>query len=205
MIVLTFTLAFSVAKRTANYAQPIPENFGSELFFSVLGVTVAWGLIEGLMLVLLAMLARGQKHRFLQEIQAADSDEEAIWVIADEFDFTLEPVASEEKRYLLYEDVLEHLRESEPRPVGLQRSDVTEALSMVLVYLIAALPSLTPLWLLRNEPLAALRVSNIVSFVMLFFLGYRWGYYTGASRWRTGLLLVLFGVILMAIAIPLGG
>ncbi len=40
---------------------------------------------------------------------------------------------------------------------------------------------------------------------MLFFLGYRWGNYTGSNPWKTGVLLFIAGVILMAIAIPLGG
>lgn len=115
------------------------------------------------------------------------------------------PVASEEKRHLLYEDVLDHLRDSEPRPVGFQRSNLIEALGYTLVALIAALPSLAPLWLLRNDPLLALRASNIVSFIMLFVLGYRWGRYTGANPWKIGALLVFAGVLLMAIAIPLGG
>jgi hypothetical protein len=205
LMVLTFTLAFTVIKRWPDYDEPIPDSFGTELFFAVLGAIVAWALIDGLMLVLLAMLARGEKHRFLQALQAADSDEEAVAVIADEFDFVLEPIASEKKRHLLYADVLEHLRDSQPRPVSFQIGDLVEASGVVLAYIVAALPALLPLWLLRDHPLAALRAANIVCFVMLFILGYRWGVYTGANRWKTGLLLPAFGIILMAIAIPLGG
>lgn len=205
LIVLTFTLAFTVIKRWPGYNQPIPDGFGSELFVAVLGAAVAWALIDGLMLALLSVLERGEKHRFLQALQAAHSDEEAVEVIADEFDFVLEPIASEQKRYLLYGDVLEHLRDSQPRPVGFQREDFVEGLGTALVAIAAAAPSLLPLWLWRNDPLAALRVSNIVSFIMLFILGYRWGLYTGANPLKVGALLVVAGVLLMAIAVPLGG
>lgn len=205
LIVLSFTLAFSVIKRWQGYNQPIPEDFSTELFYAVLGAAVAWALIDGLMLALLSMLERSEKHRFLQALQAANSDEEAVEVIADEFDFVLEPVASETKRQRLYADVLEHLRDSQPRPVGFQREDFVEALGTALVAMAAAAPSIVPLWLLRDDPLAALRGANIVSFVMLFILGYRWGVYTGANRWKIGLLLPAFGLALLAIAIPLGG
>lgn len=205
LIVLTFTLTFTVIKRWPGYNQPIPEGFSTELFYAVLGASVAWALIDGLMLALLSLLERSEKHRFLQALQAADSDEDSLAVIADEFDFVLEPIASETKRHQLYADVLEHLRDSQPRPVGFQREDFIEALGTALVAMLAVLPSLLPLWLLRDDPLAALRGANIVSFVMLFILGYRWGVYTGANRWRTGLLLPSFGLVLMAIAIPLGG
>lgn len=205
LIVLSFTLAFSVIKRWPGYNQPIPEDFSIELFYAVLGAAVAWALIDGLMLALLSMLERSEKHRFLQALQAADSDEEAVEVIADEFDFVLEPVAGEEKRQLLYADVLEHLHDSQPQPVGFQREDFVEALGTALVAMAAAAPSIVPLWLLRDDPLAALRGANIVSFIMLFILGYRWGVYTGANRWKIGLLLPAFGLVLLAIAIPLGG
>lgn len=205
LIVLTFTLAFDVIMRLPGYDEPIPEDFGTELFTAVLGATVAWAVIDGIMLALLSMLERGQKHRFLQELQATETDEEALSVIADEFDYLLEPIAGEGNRQLLYRDVLEHLRDSQPRPVGFQRDDIVEALGTALVAMIAVLPSLVPLWLLRQDPLPALRASNIVSFIMLFILGYRWGVHTGASRWKTGLMLVSFGLILMIIAIPLGG
>lgn len=205
LIVLSFTLAFSVSKRWSDYNQPIPESFSTELFYTVLGAAVAWALIDGLMLALLSMLERSEKHRFLQALQAANSDEEAVEVIADEFNFVLEPVASEKKRQLLYADMLEHLRDSQPRPVGFQREDFVEALGTALVAMIAAAPSILPLWLLREDPLAALRGANIVSFVMLFALGYRWGVYTGANRWKIGLLLPSFGLALVAIAILLGG
>lgn len=205
LMVLTFTLAFSAIEGVPGYNQPIPDGFGTELFFAVLGAAVAWALIDGLMLALLSMFGRSEKHRFLQALQAADSDEEAVSVIADEFDFILEPIASEKKRFLLYADVLEHLRDSQPRPVRFQRDDFVQAFGTVFVAIFAALPALVPLWLLRDNPPVALRTANAVSFIMLFFLGYRWGFYTSANRWKTGLLLLAFGVLLMAIAIPLGG
>ena len=51
----------------------------------------------------------------------------------------------------------------------------------------------------------AIRVSNVVSFVVLFIAGYQWGKHTGANPWRTGLLLFAVGAIMVLIAIPLGG
>ena len=51
----------------------------------------------------------------------------------------------------------------------------------------------------------ALRVSNLIALVMLFFLGYWLGRHGGYRPWRTGSSMVLLGVVLVGIAIALGG
>ena len=75
----------------------------------------------------------------------------------------------------------------------------------MLVAILAVLPSLTPFILFRNDHNLAIRVSNVISFAVLFYSGYEWGKYTGAYPLKTGLLLVAVGVLLVAIAIPFGG
>jgi VIT1/CCC1 family predicted Fe2+/Mn2+ transporter len=125
--------------------------------------------------------------------------------IADEFNYILEPITGENQRQALYQDILDHLRDSQPCQIGLKREDFTGALAGVLVAVIAVLPSLVPFVLLRDNYALAIRVSNVVSFIVLFASGYYWGKYTDAHPWKTGLVLVGIGVLLVAIAIPLGG
>ncbi len=36
-------------------------------------------------------------------------------------------------------------------------------------------------------------------------MGYGWGKYIGAAPWKLGLALPMIGVVMMAVAIPLGG
>lgn len=205
LIVLTLTLAFTVIEHWPEIEQPLPPSFGVDLFYAGLGAATAGALIDGVMMILLSLLERGEKHRFLQTLQAAGSDEESMEVIAEELDTVLEPIAGEARRRELYADVLEHLRDSQPQPVGMQREDFVEALGAALVAFLAVLPALAPLWLLRDYPLTALRSANIVSFITLFILGFLWGRYTSANPWKIGVLLVLVGALLVAIAIPLGG
>ncbi len=117
----------------------------------------------------------------------------------------LEPITGEEQRRLLYADILDHLRDSRPQPVMLTREDLYGALACVVVALLAVLPSLLPLVLLRDYSWVAIRTSNFISIVVLFVTGYRWGKYSGGGPIKTGLLLAAMGVMLAAIAIPLGG
>lgn len=205
LILLTFTLAFRIFKLGG---APDPSDPGvamTELFVAALGATVAWGLIDGLMHVLLEIFQRGERHRLLQLIQTAESERAGVAVIAEELDYVLEPIADESDRTALYHSVFARLQASQPRPVGIKRSDLAGALGCVIVSVLAVLPSLLPLILIRSDPNLAIRVSNSVSFVVLFIAGYRWGQYTGADPLRTGLLLVVVAVLMVAIAIPLGG
>lgn len=87
----------------------------------------------------------------------------------------------------------------------LKREDLTGGAASVLVALLAVTPSLLPFLLFRAEHILAIRVSNVISFLVLFYSGYEWGKYTGTNPLKTGLLLVAVGVLLVAIAIPFGG
>ncbi len=205
LIVLTFTLAFRIFVLGSNPGQGVSAEHANELLIGAIGATVAWGVIDGTMYALFSMFERGEKHRVLVHIQAATTRQEGIEAVADELDHILEPILQREKRNLLYADVLEHLHDSQPQPVGLTREDLAGALGSVLVAIVAVLPSLAPLVLLRGDYALAIRLSNVVSFVVLFVAGYQWGKYTGASPWKTGLLLLAVAALMVAIAILLGG
>jgi hypothetical protein len=203
LILLTFTLAFRIFK--LNPADAVTPEYVNELLVAALLATVAWGVIDGIVYVLTEVLERGERHRILWHIQSADTEEEAAAAMADEFDYILEPITGEAQRDVLYRDVLDHLRDSRPQPVKLKREDFIGALACVLVAIIAVTPSLIPFVLLRDDPALAIRISNVISFGVLFYSGYEWGKYTGTSRIKTGLVLVAVGVLLVAIAIPFGG
>lgn len=205
LILLTFTLAFRLIRLSGNADQALPDGSANELLIGALGAILAWGIIDGVMYALLSVFARGESHRLLRNIQAAESEQEAVGVIADELDYFLEPISEESVRQGLYRSVLEHLRDSQPRKIGLTGEDFTGALAHVLVAFIAVLPSLAPLVLLGQNYDLAISVSNLVSFVVLFIVGYRWGKYTGGNPWKTGLLLMAVAVIMVLIAILLGG
>ncbi len=205
LILLTFTLAFRIFKLGPDPGQPVTAEYVNELLIAAVGATLAWGMIDGLMYALMAVFERGERHRLLQHIQVADTEQEAVNALAAELDHILEPITGDNQRQSLYLDILEHLRHGQPQPVGLQREDFAGAAGSVLVAVVAVLPSLVPLVLLRGDYELAIRVSNVVSFSVLFGAGYRWGKHTGTNPWKTGMLLATVGLIMVLIAIPLGG
>lgn len=205
LIVLSFTLAFRIFKLGELGGQQPTNQDVRDLLYAAMGATLAWGLIDGVMYVLMEVFQRSERHRLLRQLQSAESDQEGVRVVADELDYILEPISGEGDRQTLYRSIYHQLRGGEPRPVGFKREDFTGALGCVVVALLAVAPSLATLALLREQGTLAIRASNIVSFIVLFATGYQWGQYTGASPWRTGLLLVAVAALMVGIAIPLGG
>ncbi|MCC6167205.1 MAG: hypothetical protein IT329_08270 [Caldilineaceae bacterium] len=205
LILLTFTLAYRMIRLGGAEDSSLTDEYANSLLIAAFGATVAWGIIDGIMHVLVSVLERGESYRFLRKIQAAGTEQGGVEVIAEEVDYLLEPITSSGERQMLYRSVLPHLREGRPRKIGVKLEDFAGALGCVVVAVIAVLPSLVPFLLLRGNYYLAIRLSNVVSFIMLFVAGYFWGAYTGSSPVKTGLLLVMAGVLMMLVAIPLGG
>jgi hypothetical protein len=205
LIFLIFTLAFRFIW-FAGDTEYIHSPAGvKELLTGALGAVLAWGIIDGVMYLLISMFERDEKHHLLRKVQAAASDEEAIELIADDLDYILEPITSENDRQALYTSILGQLKQNTPRQIGLKKEDFINALGHVLVAIAAVIPSAIPLFVLQGNYDLAIWVSISVSFLMLFLAGFYWGRYTGTSTWKTGLILAGIAGVLVLIAIPLGG
>lgn len=205
LILLIYLLAFSIIILSGTPQQAPSHEVVNDMLFGVLGAVIAWGLIDGIMYALLSMFERGERHRLLRDVQAARTEEEAVDIIAEDLDYMLEPITGENERKALYHSIFIHLVNSKPRNIGFKFEDFTGVLGHVLVAIIAVIPSLLPFLVLRHDYDLALRISFLVSFSVLFAAGYRWGSYTGANPWKTGLLLMSVAAGLVLIAILLGG
>ncbi len=205
LIVLTFTLAIRVADANTWLGPTTGSALARQLFVAAFGCALAWGLIDGVMYVLTAVFERGQKRRLFRSIRDTATEEEGIATLAGELDDRLEPITDAGERQSLYRAIYRRLQDTHPLPVGFEREDVAGALGVVLIALAAALPVVLPLWLFAGNPVLAIRLSNLVGLALLFWLGFRWGKYAGTRPLKTGVLLLLVGVVMMVVAIPLGG
>ncbi len=200
LFALLFTLGYGIFIHISGANLSFSSGYGMDLFIAILGAVTAWGIIDGVMYVMTNVFQRGERHRLLQSLQMADSTETAIEIMADELDFILEPITTDEQRHDLYLDISNHLCKGQPQKVGLQQEDVLGALATVLVSVLAVLPSLLPFLVLPNNTMLAIRISNLVSFVILFGMGYSWGKYTHTNPWRTGMFLIILGLIMALVA-----
>jgi hypothetical protein len=205
LFALLFTLSYAILIYHGAIGSNLSSGYGQELFLAILGAVTAWGIIDGVLYVLAEVLARSERYRLLQYIQTSDSEEEAATAIADELDFILEPITSDEQRHDLYHGMLAYLSQAEPQAIGLQREDVVGAVAAALLSVVAVLPSLLPLLLVPDNFALAIRISNVVSFLVIFATGYSWGIHTDTNPWKTGLLLASVCLAMVLVAMLLGG
>lgn len=204
LIVMTFTMAYR-AIDVSTLSQMDVSDAVVSLGLAAFGCAVAWGIIDGAMFVLLGMMERGENSRLLKKVKAAPDERTAINTISKQLDDTLEAVMSDDERQELYRQAYVRMRDNEPKHVGFKRDDFYGAVGVVLVAILATLPIVIPIFVFRNDVNLAVRASNLMAIVMLFLFGYRWGKHAGNKPIRVGLLLAAFGVVVVLVAIPLGG
>ena len=197
IMTLTYTLGTSVATGTT-------EGAWSALFTATVGCNVAWGAIDGVFLILGRLFDRGRLARLDRAIANSRDDGAAIRVVAGELDPTLASISSDADRLALYRDVVGRVLSSPAPEPSVTREDFLAAAATFALVFFASLPVAVP-YLLIKDPWLALRVSNALLIGVLFYAGYRWAGYTSFNPWRAGVIVTSIGVVLVAVAIALGG
>jgi hypothetical protein len=198
IMTLTFTLAAGIV------IQEEGREGAREMLLGILGCNLAWGIIDGVLYVLAQVFDRGRMRRIGFNVRQATSEAEAHQAIADELDETLVPIADEPARQRLYRSILERVRSTPPAPNHVTRADVLGGVAAGWVVFACSFPAVLP-FLLLDEPHLALRVSNAILLGLLFFVGWRFARHTLARPWIAGAAFLLVGLLLVALAIPLGG
>lgn len=192
IMVLTFTASL-------NAAESGPSDVRLMLI-AALGCNLAWGLIDAAMYLMSARAEGAIAHETLARIRMARSPETAH----DEIRAALPPLLSG----LLDESDLEKIRArliaGKPSDVPkLSSEDGRAAVAVFTLVFLPTLPVALP-FLLIGDPKRALWASHAVAIASLFFAGCSLG-----RNWlrplRVGLAMVALGLVLVGIALALGG
>jgi len=174
------------------------------MLIGILGCNLAWGVIDGVLYVLGRVFERGRLRRVGYDVRATTTTDEARRLVASELDDLLEPVTESVERDRLYASIVARLQVAVPGPNRVRRDDVMGGLASGWLVFACSFPAVLP-FLLLDEPHLALRVSNAILLALLFLVGYRHARHTLAKPWLAGLVFLLAGLFLVAIAIRLGG
>lgn len=196
LMVLTFTGTFSAASDG--------ESSVRELLIASIGCNLAWGMVDGCMLLLNRLAERGHAWRLWRHLKEAPvGSAQATELMADAMPLLITRVMPAEDVHNLHRRLLAVEMPSTRLSIGW--SDLRAALAVFLLVFLSTLPVVLP-FVLLDEPLHALRLSNAIALAMLFFIGLGYGRFAGARRpWFTALVFSVLGVALVAATIALGG
>ena len=194
---LTFTL-------TAGFAVGEGEGKARELLIAAIGCNLAWGVIDGAMYVIGSLLERSRRERDLARGRSAPDEAAAFDVIARYFENTLARFATDEERVRFYGVVREAARRKPPERMRLHREDVYGGFASFCLLVFTTIPAVIP-FLLIDAPHRALRVLNVLMVALLFLVGLQWGRHAYVNRWPAGFAFLATGIVLVGIAIALGG
>jgi VIT family len=200
IMTLTFTLGAGI----------IIEDEGREgarqLLIAIIGCNIAWGIIDAALHLVSELFDRGRLQRIAHAVRAAADERSGMTLVAGELDELLGNVTSDAQREALYKGIVSKLRSSEALAVSnsIKKSDVLGAVTSFWLVVLASVPAAIP-FLLIDQAHFALRVSNAILLAMLFITGYSWARHTLGKPWLVGLAFLIGGIVLVVVAIALGG
>ena len=198
IMVLTFTLGAGLTIKEEG-----PEAVHG-LLIAALGCNLAWGLIDGVMYIMGCLLDRGRRTRMLLALKDVTDEAVALQAIETEMDGPLTSLLTPAERQAAYRDIWRLSARPQPERPRIQKDDLMGGLASGLLVVLTALPGAIP-FLFMDDKYQAMRASNAILLVLLFWCGFFWARFTGVNRWLAGLAMTLIGVVLVSAAIMLGG
>jgi len=195
-LIMALTLTGTLSVATAGHEEV------RTLLFGVLGCNFAWGIVDAVMYLMSTFSVRGHNAITVRKVRGAKSPEAAYDLIAG----AIPPLVAS----ILKTDDLEKIRQGLlriddlPKGAAFEREDWLGALGVFLLVFISTFPVVVPFLVVSNVRLA-LRLSNLVALVMLFMTGNVLARHGALNPVRTGRAVMALGVVLVAIAIALGG
>jgi VIT1/CCC1 family predicted Fe2+/Mn2+ transporter len=193
IMVLTFTGSIRVAEAGR-------EDLRTVLAGAV-GCNLAWGLVDAAMYLMAAFITRARLVAALDRIRGAAEPGAAHRIISDILPEPISEALTSPDIELLRQRLTERRSSVTVTPT---RTDFLGAAGVFLLVVLSTFPVIVPLMIVRETRLA-MGLSNAVAVLLLFVLGWLLGRYAGRPRWRTGLIMVLAGLVLVVVTIALGG
>jgi hypothetical protein len=194
IMVLTFTGSLSVAEAGSEDVRT--------MLIGALGCNIAWGIIDALLYLMSSLAEHGRALTVFRAVREASDPEAAKPIIAS----AIPPLLASILTPTEFAAIQERLKSlpGPPARARLKKEDWLGALGVFLLVFLSTCPVVIPFLIMQNA-LPALRVSNAIAIVMLFLTGAAFGRLTGRTPWMVGVAMVLVGCVLVAMTMALGG
>ena len=194
IMVLTFTGSLSVAEAGRDDVRV--------MLIGALGCNIAWGIIDGVLYLMGCLAAKSRNLMTYRAVRKTKDPKKAQRLIADALPPVLASVLQPAELEAMHQR-LQQLPEPSER-ARLDGSDWRGAAGVFLLVFLSTFPVAVP-FIVMQDAMRAMRVSNGVAVAMLFVAGAAYGRYVGRSPWLIGAAMVALGAVLVALTIALGG
>ena len=195
VLTMTLTAGLSVAEGKEGVRQ---------LLLAAIGCNVAWGLIDAVMYIMNCITVRNEKILLIEAVQRAPDATSALNLVRDgiepELQDLLEPDDAEKMNLAVLKNIA-HVRIARTK---VSKEDIYGAVACFWLVFLSCLPAALPFFFF-SRPHLALRVSNFLLITLLFLVGQKWAQYAGTNRLAAGFAMVALGLLLVGVAILLGG
>jgi len=168
---------------------------------AALGCNLAWGLVDAVMFLVRTLTERARIRDLARRVIGADAVSAHRLIVQ---------ALPEHVVAITGPDELEGMRRRivsmpDPGRASLGRDDYLAAFGIFVLVVLATFPVVVP-FMLTADTASAMQWSRIVTVAMLFLAGFELGRHGGhANPARTGILMALFGVVLILAVMALGG
>jgi len=194
IMVLTFTGSLSVAETGREDIRT--------MLVGALGCNLAWGIIDAVFYLMGSLAEKGRNLAIFRAVRATADPRESQRLIAEALPPVIAAVIRQPELDAMHQR-LQQLPEP-PGPARLSGTDFRGAGGVFLLVFLSTFPVAVPFIVMQNS-MAAMRVSNAVAVTMLFVAGAAYARVVGRSPWVLGAAMVALGGVLVALTIALGG
>ncbi|WP_375738671.1 hypothetical protein [Pseudomonas boanensis] len=194
LMAMTFTGTFSVASSGGEEERT--------MMIAALGCNLAWGLADAVMYLVRTLTERTRGRTLLARLHGGADAATGQALIAEVLPERIAVAAGPEGLEMLRRRMIEH--QGLPIRPRLGWDDFKGAFGVFLLVVFATFPLVVP-FIVLDQSMLAVRISNLVGVVMLFLAGWILAGFAGASRWYGGLAMAVTGTVLVAAIIALGG
>ena len=168
---------------------------------AALGCNLAWGLVDAVMHLVRTFTERTRNLTLGRQLVGADAAT-ARRLIMEQLPEHVAVITGDAELDGMRRRLLAL---SMPRRIGLRPTDFLAATGIFALVVAGTFPVVAP-FLMTDDTALAMRISRAVTLAMLFGLGLVLGRHAGHARpARTGLVMLLLGVALIAAVMALGG
>jgi hypothetical protein len=174
----------------------------SELLWAALGCNLAWGIIDAVFYLMSTIFSRGHGLSVLRRLKVTKDKNTSRNLLKDELPLYLTAILKPEEVDSISERLIN--LESPPTKKIISSVDLITSILIFLLVFACTFPVAIP-FIFFTYTSIALRISNGIALLILFFGGVSVGKYAGFHPYWTGTIIMVLGIILVAITIALGG